>query len=133
MSDARQLLLIARSGPIADGLLAILTTTSGMQVRGPLDRIPSGPGAALTPPPSDVFVDCGPLEIDVAALVRRIRALWPEAKCVVLADDVKQQRAARKAGADAALIRGCQPEELIATVEGVLTRVGASEGRTPTL
>jgi DNA-binding NarL/FixJ family response regulator len=131
MSDARQLLLIARSGPIADGLLAILTTTSILRVRGPVDRIPSDPDAEATPPPSDVLIDCGPLDADVAALVRRIRALWPQAKCVVLADDVRQQRAARKAGADAALVRGCQPEELIATVEGVPTQAGVPERRAP--
>lgn len=120
MANGRQLLLIAKAGPVAEGLIAILTATDGLQVSATIDHVPTPSDPPVAGGASEVLLDCGPLDLDVANMVAMVRRLWPRAKCVVLADNVGQQGAAEKAGADAALVRGCQPEDLIATVEQLL-------------
>ena len=117
MTTAHQLLLIGKAGPIADALLAVLAATPGVEVSARLDKVPN---RGDREDPCAVLLECGSLEREVRAAVRAVRRLWPAARCLVLADDVRQQDEARAAGADAALIHGCPPAELIATVQALV-------------
>jgi DNA-binding NarL/FixJ family response regulator len=52
--------------------------------------------------------------------VRRAKALWPQAECIFLANDVQQHQAAEAAGADAALLKGFPAARLVATIVRLL-------------
>ncbi|MHB1132052.1 MAG: hypothetical protein ACYC4L_06640 [Chloroflexota bacterium] len=120
MATAKHLWLVGKAGPVADGLLAILAATPGVSVSGRVDKLPGKNDPCLCPRPQAVLLECDALEREVPAAVHAVRLLWPEAKCLVLAGNVQQQNAAQDAGADVALVQGCPPAELIATVEALL-------------
>ena len=51
-----------------------------------------------------------------------IKAASPQTRCIVLVEDVHQLQASNAERADALLLQGTAPEELVATIEGLLTR-----------
>jgi DNA-binding NarL/FixJ family response regulator len=50
----------------------------------------------------------------------QIKTLWPEIRCVVLADDVWQQEEAMTLGADIVLLKGFPPAKLAETIEAIV-------------
>lgn len=120
MAAARSLLLVVEPGPLADGLLAVLASTPGLEVCGRVDSLGASSNHWARPAPSEVLLDAGSHDLDLAATIALIRSLWPGTKCLVLADDVAQHRAAQRAGADAVLLKGCKPSELVLTVESLI-------------
>lgn len=116
MGAIARLLLVAKSGPLADGLLGFLAAIPEVQVIGHLDRCPASTATVADLHPSVVVLAFGRLAEQDLAAVRRLRAALPESRCVVLAQDVQQQRVAQTAGADAVLINGCRPGELVAAI-----------------
>ena len=52
--------------------------------------------------------------------VRRAKARWPQARCILLANDVQQHQEAEAAGADAVLLKGFPAARLVATIVGLL-------------
>jgi DNA-binding NarL/FixJ family response regulator len=70
--------------------------------------------------PALVLLDSGLDRGEIRPAVRRVKAQWPQARCVFLADDVQQQREGESAGADAALLKGLPATQLIAVIVGLL-------------
>jgi two-component system chemotaxis response regulator CheY len=61
----------------------------------------------------------------------RIKARWPDIRCLVLVSDEEQRQRVGETGADLALIKGYPAAKLIAAIEGLLSREekgGAHEG-----
>ncbi|MDP2661537.1 MAG: hypothetical protein Q8R28_12490 [Dehalococcoidia bacterium] len=114
------MLLVAGAGPLADGLAGLLTRIPGVEIVGRVEDLPSVLVTVSQLGPTTVVLDSGPFAEQTPAMVRQLRAALPGSRCIVLADDVQQQRAAQAAGADAALLKGCRPTELVATVQGLL-------------
>ena len=120
VNSVTRLLLVARPGPLADGLLGLLARIPGVEIVGPVDDLPSVLLAMSQLGPATLVIDSGPFGEQVSAVVRQLGIECPGSRCIVLADDVHQQRAVQRAGADAALLKGCPPAELVATVRGLL-------------
>jgi DNA-binding NarL/FixJ family response regulator len=57
---------------------------------------------------------------ELDTVLRWIRAEQPRVRCIVLADNARQQREAKVAGADAVLLKGFPTAELFQTVERLL-------------
>jgi hypothetical protein len=81
---------------------------------------------APEPYPALVFVDSNPTEGQIRGTIGRIKARWPQAGLIFLANDVNQQQEARAAGADEVLLRGFPAVRLIAIIVKLLPQQGAS-------
>lgn len=119
MNSGKQILLIAPEGALADGLLAVLSATSEITLGGEI-HVARDVDPGRSSEPNEVLLDGESLGQNVRGIVREIRALWPHAQCLVLATDVAQADIAQQAGADAVLIAGCKPSDLLDTVERLL-------------
>ena len=73
--------------------------------------------------PALVLVDMGLLGDDAQMILKQIKTGWPLTRCIVLADDVRQQQDAQVVGVDVVLIKGFLPTELIAAIEELLLAV----------
>ena len=110
-------LLVARPGPLKDGLRALLTAIPQIDTVGQVRDLSAAPVVAAEFQPRLVIVDGGWPRLDLAALLREIQAVAPGTRSIVLAQDVPQQAAAQAAGADAVLLIGSFADELAYTVE----------------
>ncbi len=125
MAGIARLLLVARAGPLADGLKGFLSTISEVQVIGHVDELSSSMVAISDMGPTVVVLAFGPSPEQNLAAVTWLEAALPESRYIVLANDVQQQRAAEDLGADAVLLEGCSPSELLAAIRALTTENGA--------
>jgi DNA-binding NarL/FixJ family response regulator len=70
--------------------------------------------------PALVVMESGPASKDVWATTRRVKARWPVARCIFLANDVQQGQEAEAAGADVVLLQGFPAGRLVAAVVRLL-------------
>lgn len=102
------------------GLQALLTAVPQIEI---VDLADDGPAALRMDPEYQlalVLLDINLHGDEVPIVLRQIKARWPKTRCLVLADNVRQQQAARDAGADSALLKGFPAEQLFVTIEGLL-------------
>lgn len=113
-------LLVARPGPLKDGLRALLTAIPQIDIVAQVRDVATAPVVAAEFQPRLLIVDGGLPRLDLAALLPEIKALSAPTRCIVLAQDVAQQQTAAAAGADAVLLIGSFAEELAQVVEQLL-------------
>lgn len=70
--------------------------------------------------PDLVLLDFGQPALALTGEVAAIKAKWPSASCLVLADTARQVQVAKAAGADGVLLRGFAVGELFATLSDLL-------------
>jgi NarL family two-component system response regulator LiaR len=122
--------IVAWSGPLREGLRAVLTAMPQVSVVGEADSVSSILGIALKEDPALVLLSAdGPI-YDARDSCRQVKLLWPEAGCIFLADTVHQRRIATAAGADTVLLKGFQAEKLFSAIESLLARIGKTEEET---
>jgi DNA-binding NarL/FixJ family response regulator len=127
--NCASVLIVIKSGPLRDGLQALLTAMPQIDAVEWVSDLSSAPRMALGRAPALVLLDSGPAGSEVWLAVRQARTKWPQARCVFLADSVQQQYEAEAAGADAVLLKGVLPAKLIATIVRLLPRQGSQEER----
>ena len=115
-------LIAARPGDLQDSLVALMTTMQQVNAVLIAEDAASALRTMAQHRPALVVI-----ETDLPAEERRdpikeIVAECPWARCIVLVDNVEQQRAAESAGADVALVVGFQAARFTAAVEEVLAR-----------
>lgn len=110
--------IVARPGHLRQGLHALLSTAPGLDQVEQADS--SLAGLANIAPPDLALLDFDRPLAESLALVRRIKATWPQARCLVLVDNERQQAAARTAGADLILRKAVRPDRLLAIVADCL-------------
>jgi len=113
-------LIIARPGPLRDGLQALLTAIPQIDTVEWVCDLSSVLDMTSEHCPALVFLDAGTAGGEISLAVRRAKTRWPQAQCLFLANDVQQQREAENANADAALLKGFPPAKLVATIAGLL-------------
>jgi DNA-binding NarL/FixJ family response regulator len=67
-----------------------------------------------------VLMESTPSGKDVWKAMRRVKARWPMARCIFLANDVQQHREAEAAGADVVLLEGFPAGRLVTAIVGLL-------------
>jgi DNA-binding NarL/FixJ family response regulator len=122
-------LIIARSGPLRDGLRALLTAMPQVNAAEEACDLSTALRMAFERAPALVLLDSVLTGSEVWLAVRQAKAKWPRARCIFLADSVQQQYEAEAAGADAVLLKGVLPAKLIATIVRLLPRQGGQEQR----
>jgi DNA-binding NarL/FixJ family response regulator len=114
--------IIARPGPLRDGLQALMLAMPQIEVINKADDLRSAMQTSLERQPALVLLDADLAGSETWLAVRRVRARWPWGYCVFLANDVQQQQAAEAAGADVALPKGFPAGRLVAVLVNLLSR-----------
>jgi DNA-binding NarL/FixJ family response regulator len=113
-------LIVARPGRLRDALSALLTTIPGLRIVGQADDGPSVLRMVAERHPTLVLLDSTLPDDEVKAVVRQIKAHWPQIRCIVLAGNPEQQQIVRNAGADEVLLKGYPAATLLASLEKLL-------------
>jgi len=129
-------LIIAPPGLLREGLLAALGTLHSIEVVGQADTVSQA--MVVEHDPAFVLFSVEGPEDQSLAVIQRLKARWPAARCIALVDTVAQQRAAQAVGAEEVLIKGVRPQVLLGKIEQLLSeqllsdeRLVASESVTP--
>lgn len=115
-------LIVARPGPLRDGLQALMNAIPQIEVVDEADGISSALNTNFEHYPALVLLDSGLVGGEIWMTIRRAKARWPQARCIVLADDVWEHQEAEAAGADAVLLKGFPAARLAATIVRLLPR-----------
>ena len=118
-------LIVARSGPLRAGLVALLAAMpqiGHVEQLDPADAARAAVGRAGARRLAVALLVGGAADGTAVDVLRRIKAALPAVACIVLAEDTEQQKEASAAGADAALLIGVPAADLLAVVEAMLPR-----------
>lgn len=113
-------LVVARPGLVRDGLQAVLSAALGMDVLEPADDGTSALDRLKSARPDVVILDSSLSRDELCTTLRQIQEQWPDVRCIVIADNPRQQREMEAAGADATLVEGFSPELLTAAIRSSL-------------
>jgi DNA-binding NarL/FixJ family response regulator len=121
MSKSRpQALIITGPGSLQKGLLALMTAIPRVNVIGEVADGLQALEVIRKHRPNLVLLDTNLPGDEGWRVLRQIRSQWPKIRCIVLADDVQQQRNAEALGADVVLLKGFPPAKLATTIEKLL-------------
>lgn len=113
-------LIVAKAGPIRDGLHALVTAMPQIDAVQGADDVASALTVAFECSPALVVLESTLFGKDVGLAVRRVKTRWPMARCVFLANDVQQRQEAEAAGADVVLLEGFPAGRLVAAIVRLL-------------
>jgi DNA-binding NarL/FixJ family response regulator len=113
-------LIVAKPGRFRDSLRALLVATPHIGAVNQADDALSALRAIGEDHATLMLLDGSLPGNELDAVLRWIRAERPQVRCIVLADNARQQREAKVAGADAVLLKGFPTAELFQTVERLL-------------
>ena len=120
----RRALIVAKPGPLREGLRAALSAMPCMHVVGEVDKATLALRIHLDPAPALILVSADGPGLGAADTWEQIRAQWPEARYIILADTVQQQEEAQAAGADLVLLKGFAASQLFVAVETLMGEPG---------
>lgn len=120
MNSYKLALIVAKSAPLRKGLQALLATMPRVELELADDSL-SAIKRFTEYPPSLVLLDTGLLGNDIYATLGRVKAEWPQSRCLVLVDDVQQRQKAESAGADVVLLKGFPAAKLFEVIEELVT------------
>ncbi len=115
-------LIAARPGPLRLGLWAMLNLMPQIENVIQVSDASLVPSAIKRHSPVLVLLDGSLLCDGVASVLRMIKEDGYQGRCLVLANDVRQQREAKSAGADMALVKGFPAGILFEVVERLLEK-----------
>ena len=113
-------LIIARPGPLRDGLQALVDTMPLIRALNVLNDVSSALGGETGGSPALVLLDADLSNDRVWLTVRRVKRKWPRARTIILAGSVEQQAEAEVAGADVVLLEGFPAGKLVAAIVKLL-------------
>jgi DNA-binding NarL/FixJ family response regulator len=122
MKSKMSTLIVARPSRIRDGLRALLKTIPEIEI---IDQVDNGPAALKLIThhrPNLVLLDSNLPGGETWTVLQQTKTVRPQTRCIVLADNIQQQWAAKAAGADGTLLNGFPAAKLFATIEGLLSR-----------
>ena len=112
---------MAGKGALRDGLEALLATMPQIRIIGWVEDSTSALKLVVEQHPAVVVLDPETLLLDETwMLLRRIRIISPETRRLILAETVQQKQEAETPCAEAALLKGTSPAELVGTIEKLL-------------
>ena len=112
--------LVGKPGPLRDGLHALVTTIPEVEVVGEASDAAAMQRLVAQYQPGLVLLDIGLFRDADWVMLERIKAEWPETRCLALADTGQQQREAEAVDADAVLFKGFPAAKLVETIEDLL-------------
>ncbi len=123
MENRVSTLIIAKPGRVRDCLQKALGAITSVEVVGQPGNGSSARAIIARHQPALVLLYSDqPGDESWVTTLRQIKTDWPQTSCLVLADNVREQQAAKAGGADGALLKCTRARELFATVERLLPR-----------
>jgi DNA-binding NarL/FixJ family response regulator len=116
MNDDKPVVIVAQPGRVRDGLQALLMAIPQIKIVGLANDVESALNIATDCAPDLVLLGIDLQNGGYGTVLGQIRARWPHARCLILADTVQQRRAAQSAGADDVLLRGFATPKLFESV-----------------
>jgi len=115
-------LIATRPGSLQSGLVALMTTMPQVNAVIVAEEAVSALRMVAEHLPTLVLLEMALPGEETRTVLKQIKVTWPLIRCIVLADDVRQQQEAKTAGADVVLLKGFAAAKLIATVEELLSQ-----------
>ena len=109
-------LIIGPAGRLRDSLRTILHTFPGIGEVFAADDFKSGYKQAAKNHPSIVIIDADNSLEDECVLLKQLLSRHDHARCLLIANTIRQAARARRVGADAILLRGFSTESLYLTL-----------------
>lgn len=106
MKDPKPVVIIGQPGRAHDGLQALLSAVSQIEVVGVGMNVSAVARNSANCQPALVLVDGDLLNGQASNEIRKIKSRWPAARCLVLASSVQTLLEVRNAGADRVLVKG---------------------------
>lgn len=120
----RSVLIVAQPGPLLHGLRALLRSIPNVEIVGVVAHTAEAVQAVSECQPAVALLDGALPGEGLLALLKSLKARWPELHCLALVDGVEQQRQAQAGEADIVLPKGVLAARLSAAVERLLTQAG---------
>jgi len=112
--------IVTGPGPLRDGLHTLLASIPGVEITGEMADVALIVQVCNTHRPDLVVLDAGLPGGEAWKAIKDIKGKWPQAHCIVLADDGHQAQRARAICADTVLQKGMPAPALVQTIEAVL-------------
>ncbi len=113
---AASVLIIGPAGRLRDGLRTILHTFPGIGEVFAADDFKSGYKQAAKNHPSIIIVDSDDSLEDECVILKQLLSRYDQARCLLIANTMRQAARARRVGADAILLRGFSTNTLYLTL-----------------
>jgi DNA-binding NarL/FixJ family response regulator len=120
LTNREAVLIVAKPGRLRDSLKALLKPISRIQIVGQAADGPAALSLVKQHCPKLILLDGSLPDNQNGTLLRLIKAQYPQAHCIVLAENIQQQRTARMVGANTALLKGFAVAELFTAIEKIL-------------
>jgi DNA-binding NarL/FixJ family response regulator len=119
--DRVSTLIVARPGPLRDGMEALLASVHQVQVIGKAGRAAKALCIASGCPLDLLLIEAGLPCDGVSRVLAFCRGQRPGLRCIVLADNAQEAREARALEVDAVFLQGFPPDRFVRTVERLLS------------
>ena len=120
LRDRALALIVAKPGPLRQGLRALVSSIPGIEVLGESGDSSSALETIGRSRPDLILVDANLPQGDAWRTLRQTKENWPQIRCVVLTDHGEQHGEARAANADAVLQKGIPAALLVQVIERLL-------------
>jgi DNA-binding NarL/FixJ family response regulator len=120
MNTDRMALIVGQRGPLWDSLGTFLMTLPAIDMVLQMEDAVSALRIAAEQRPSLVVLDAGQAGDEILPVLAVIGACGLAGRCLVLADDGRQQRQAASAGVGAAVLKGYPAAKLLEMTESLL-------------
>ena len=120
MTNQTQALIVTHRESLQNGLQALVMSIPKVDIIGQVDDGSQAMAIIQEHHPDMVLLDTHLPNGEEWQILEQIKTLWPEIRCIVLADDVQQQQEATTLGADIVLLKGFPPAKLAETIEAVV-------------
>jgi DNA-binding NarL/FixJ family response regulator len=108
-------LIVAPPGVLRQSLRAAVAALHRLETIDEADTIAQA--LVMKHDPALVLFSVAGPEIKHLAAIRMIKTRWPAARCIALVDTVAQEQPATDEGAEAVLVKGVRPTELLSRIE----------------
>ena len=119
--NKKVVIILANPGPLRDGLHALMFAMPQIGSITEMNDLQMALGTISEQLPSLVILDAELIKGNLSKAMELVKARWSQARCILLANDVREQQEAESAGVDAALLKGVPPTSITATVVRLLS------------
>jgi DNA-binding NarL/FixJ family response regulator len=115
-----RVLIVTHRGSLQNGLQALVTSIPQVDIIGQVDDGSQALAIIQELHPDLVLLDTNLPGNEEWQVLEQMKTLRPETRCIVLADDVRQQQEATQRKADVVLLKGFPPAKLAETIETIV-------------
>jgi DNA-binding NarL/FixJ family response regulator len=113
-------LIVTHRGSLQNGLQALVMSIPQVDIIGQVEDGSQALAIIQEHHPDLVLLDTNLPNNEEWQVLEQMKTLRPETRCIVLADDVRQQQEATTLKADVVLLKGFPPAKLAETIETII-------------